>query len=191
MIKISPVLYGATSAHTVQLLNEEELATGLGRFWVSQALTTRIQNCEMIMETSVVGVERNCEDVVNMSSVTFNGWIDQENPPKGWKAATSKKGEMKHVDDYKANLQETDAIFTWDLSGSARSRTMVLSPLLPTSRQLTASLISKLLNRTRVTFVKLMISRLTQRILALVPSIIQRKLLGKNLRKLWTMLREL
>ena len=110
------MLYGAPSAHTIQLLNDEELATGLGRFWVSQALTTRIQNCEMIMETSVVGVARNCEDVVNKSSVTFNGWIDQENPPKGWKAATSKKGEVKHVDEYKATLQETDAIFTWDLT---------------------------------------------------------------------------
>jgi len=44
---ISPVLYDALSAHTVQLLNDEELATGRNRFWVNLALTIRIQNYEL------------------------------------------------------------------------------------------------------------------------------------------------
>ena len=105
---ISPVLYDALSAHTVQLLNDEELATGRDRFWVNLALTIRIQNCELIMEKSVMNIERNCEDVVNKSSKTFDGWTDQENLPKGWTAATSKKGEVK------ATLKELNAIFSWN-----------------------------------------------------------------------------
>ena len=38
-LMISPVLYDTLSAHTVQLLNDEELATGRDRFWVNLALT--------------------------------------------------------------------------------------------------------------------------------------------------------
>ena len=48
--------------------------------------------------------------MVYKSSSTFDGWAEQENLPKGWKAATSKMGE------YKAALQETDAIFTWNFT---------------------------------------------------------------------------
>ena len=46
-LMISPVLYDALSAHTVQLLNDEELSTGRDRFWVNLALTIRIQICEL------------------------------------------------------------------------------------------------------------------------------------------------
>ena len=81
-----PVLYGAPSAHTSQFLNDEELATGLDKFWVSTALTIRIQNYELIIKTSVTNIKKNCEDAVNKSRSTFDGWTDQKDLPKGWKA---------------------------------------------------------------------------------------------------------
>ena len=80
------MVYNALSDHTVPLLNVEKFASALDRFWVSLALTIRIQNFELIKETSVSVARRNCKNMVNKSgtaeaaqnhsaiSSTFDGW---------------------------------------------------------------------------------------------------------------------